>query len=140
VTTSQTPSYLRTAVPLLVAAIASWLVGLGIDVTDELKELISTAIGALIGTIWYVIVRQLEKRWPALGVLIGYPKSPDSYSASPAGELAEAQATAATNAVTDEPEAPEPESVDELPAYDGSDPDADYSGHAIQDDPGRHRA
>lgn len=57
-------------------------------------------------------------------------------------ELAEAQAIAAANsaAASEDVEAHEAESVDELPAYDGSDPDAEYSGHAVQDEPGRHEA
>lgn len=57
-------------------------------------------------------------------------------------ELAEAQAIAAANtaAVAEDLEAQEAETVSELPAYDGSDPDADYSGHAVLDEPGRHEA
>ncbi|WP_199700430.1 holin [Galactobacter valiniphilus] len=68
--------------------------------------------------------------------------NPAPVPASVDPELAEAQAIAAANtaAAAADLEVQEPESVDELPAYDGSDPDADYSGHAIQDEPGRHQA
>jgi hypothetical protein len=68
--------------------------------------------------------------------------NPAPVPASQDPELAEAQAIAAANsaAVAEDLEAQEEESVDELPAYDGSDPDSDYSGHAIPDQPGRHEA
>ncbi|MDR2256965.1 MAG: holin [Arthrobacter sp.] len=68
--------------------------------------------------------------------------NPSPVPASQDPELAEAQAIAAANtaAVAEDLEAQADETVDELPAYDGSDPDAEYSGHATQDEPGRHQA
>ena len=64
------------------------------------------------------------------------------FTAGEDAELIEAQAVAAANASAQasDTEAQEAETVDELPAYDGSDPDADYSAHAVQDEPGRHQA
>lgn len=57
--------------------------------------------------------------------------NPAPVPASQDPELTEAQAIAAANTAA---------AVDELPAYDGSDPDADHSGHAVQDELGRHQA
>ena len=69
-------SYIRTGVPVLVGTIVSWLVTLGIALDpDTQAALIAGLTGALIAA-YYAIVRALERRWPAVGVLLGKRTEP----------------------------------------------------------------
>lgn len=79
-------SQIRTYVPLVVAAIVGWLASLGITLDAGPKEFLASVLGFIAGLIWYVIVRSLERRWPSLGWLLGYPKQPTYIDAGTAGQ------------------------------------------------------
>lgn len=67
-------SYIRTYVPIGVGAVATWLAkqfGVEIDTTTTAMTVTAVASGA-----WYLLARTLEKRWPKLGWLLGYPSQP----------------------------------------------------------------
>lgn len=69
-------SYIRTGVPALVGLIVGWVASLGITLPAEAKDGLSLLIAFVAALVWYVVVRALERRWPKLGVLLGYPKEP----------------------------------------------------------------
>lgn len=69
-------SYVRTAVPILVGALAAWLAQKGFTVPEELVTATSGLLTALFALAYYAIVRKLEQKWPKLGVLLGVPASP----------------------------------------------------------------
>ena len=69
-------SQIRTYVPILVGALAAWLLTKGIELdTDTQAGLIVFLTGLLQG-LYYLIVRLLEKRWPKVGVLLGVASKP----------------------------------------------------------------
>lgn len=70
-------SLIRTVVPAAVGAFLAWLAGqLGI-VIDEGDALAVGAVATAVATgAWYVVVRFLEQKVPALGWLLGLPKPP----------------------------------------------------------------
>lgn len=78
------PSLVRTLVPLLVGAIVAGLVSLGIDLSAEaeagLGQFLSEALTLGFSLAYYAAARYLEERFPALSVLLGSSKTPDSYS------------------------------------------------------------
>ncbi|MDQ1743850.1 MAG: hypothetical protein QOE23_2189 [Pseudonocardiales bacterium] len=86
------PSIIRTLAGYLVA----WLLSiglanpildlLGLDRASETTQqrLVGTAV-FVIGTVYYLVVRLLEKRWPKMTVLLGSHKQPVSYAVSPRG-------------------------------------------------------
>jgi len=69
-------SIIRTVVPYLVGWIVTLLATAGVDVSDELRNSLATLLAFLIGTVYYVVVRFLEKKWPKLGFLLGVPTAP----------------------------------------------------------------
>lgn len=74
-------SIVRTAVPYIVGGIVSWLVGLGLSVDASLEGTLTAVFTFVFGTVYYLAVRALEKKWPALGVLLGVPVQP-TYTAT----------------------------------------------------------
>lgn len=68
-----TPSIIRTAVPLIVGPLVTWAASKGVDIDGET---VAGAVAAVVGLVYYVAARLLERRWPALGVLLGSKKTP----------------------------------------------------------------
>lgn len=67
------PGVLRTLVPMLV----TWLVG--IPLVAELnvdQTALENALAVILGMIYYVVIRQVEKKFPKAGILLGYPAAP----------------------------------------------------------------
>lgn len=75
-TTPQMPAFIRTYVPLGVAALVGWLANLGVILPASASEGLALFLGTLAGALWYAGVRYLEAKWPALGVLLGSTKTP----------------------------------------------------------------
>lgn len=75
------PSLIRTYVPLLVSWLAGLLIARGVEVSTETQLALASALGAIVAAVYYAAVRAAEKRWPALGVLLGSKKTP-SYGGS----------------------------------------------------------
>lgn len=67
------PSLIRTYVPLAVGWLVAWLSGIGVQVDSAQFEL---ALSAGLAAGYYALVRLLERRWPALGWLLGHPSQP----------------------------------------------------------------
>lgn len=75
-------SLIRTNVPVLVGALISWLITLGVDVPEGSEEGLIVGLTALLIAVYYTTVRFLEKRWPAFGFLLGTRQEP-TYPAAP---------------------------------------------------------
>jgi hypothetical protein len=73
-------SIIRTYVPIIVGQVISWLTVVNINLDAQSTAALSTVLGGLISAVYYALVRLLEQKWPSVGVLLGLPKSPDSYS------------------------------------------------------------
>lgn len=71
------PSFVRTAVPLIVGPLAARY-GFSADDPDQVMVL-----SGLLGWIYYVVVRVLELKAPTLGYLLGVAKPP-TYLSPPA--------------------------------------------------------
>lgn len=80
-------SIIRTAVPSIVGIIVGWLTTLGVTLPKQQEENLSLLIAFAAGLLWYVIVRALEQKWPALGVLLGVPKQPAYGTAQPKADV-----------------------------------------------------
>jgi hypothetical protein len=74
-----TPSLIRTWVPLLVSFLVSWLLTLGIEVNEESRGLLVSAVSSLIGGAYYFVVRILERRFAWATVLLGSSVQPTEY-------------------------------------------------------------
>ena len=75
-------SVIRTIVPAAVGQVAAWLALLNVPLTPDAEAGLTTFLGFAFTAIYYLIVRVVEQQWPAFGVLLGLPKSPDTYSKS----------------------------------------------------------
>lgn len=147
-TTSQAPAFIRTYVPLLVSALVGWLASIGLNVSDEAQTALAVGIGGVAAAAYYAAVRWAEARWPAVGVLLGSAKTPDSYStgdtvaADPEAPDYDLATQEDAEAGGDEADPDSDEFVSEdLPAYvPGTDPDGGEPGHDEALGEGRHVA
>lgn len=73
-------SIIRTYVPIIVGGLVAWLLTLGIELDASTQTSLIIALTGLIQAVYYAGVRALETRYPAVGVLLGVAKSPDTYS------------------------------------------------------------
>ncbi len=94
-------SVIRTIVPVAVGQVASWLLLAHVVLPAAALSGLSTFLGGALTAIYYVAVRVLEQQWPAVGILLGLPSSPDTYSRS--------------NATAAEPAAPAPSIPESTP-------------------------
>lgn len=69
----QTIALIRTFVPALVGLLIAALAKIGAHVDNDA---VAALVDAAIVGAYYTVVRQLEARWPWLGVLLGVPKAP----------------------------------------------------------------
>ncbi|MGQ3384550.1 hypothetical protein [Glutamicibacter sp. TV12E] len=79
-------STVRTIVPIVVGAVLGWFTAVNVTVDPEFEKALAALLTLLLTTVFYVLVRLVETYVsPKFGWLLGYAKSPDSYSkASPA--------------------------------------------------------
>ena len=82
-----TPSIVRTIVPVIVGAIASYLITLGVTLQEDVMAALSVIITAAATAIYYIAIRWLEQKFPKIGILLGYAAVPESYT--PAKERAD---------------------------------------------------
>jgi hypothetical protein len=61
---------IRTYVPIIVGAVASWLTARGIKVDPATETLAIAAMTSVFSGAYYTIVRVLEEKWPALGSVL----------------------------------------------------------------------
>lgn len=70
-------SNIRTVTGVAVGQVLAWLaVRYGIVIDAQSTAAAILAAGAVTSAAWYALVRQLEKRWPIFGWLLGLAKAP----------------------------------------------------------------
>lgn len=69
-------SLIRTYVPIAVGALISWLATMGLDIDSGAQTGLVVFLTALAQGVYYTAVRLLERKWPALGKLLGSAKTP----------------------------------------------------------------
>jgi hypothetical protein len=75
-------SWIRTFVPVGVAAVLTWLAAnANIVIDDGASAGLTAGVVALVTAAYYVVARALESRFPKFGVLLGATKQP-AYQAS----------------------------------------------------------
>lgn len=114
-------SLIRSNVPIVVGALLTWLVSLGIVVPEEGKVGLILFLVAFLSGFYYLIVRLLEERYPQIGILLGFAKSPDSYSKGPGVEVTSKPGNEINITVTNpdaEPTTITAESTDRVPGPD----------------------
>jgi hypothetical protein len=84
------PSVIRTAVPLVVGLLVSLAARSGLDLDDGLLQAVTGLVSLIVGTGYYAIVRELERRNPSLGWLLGSPHAPVYPTRAPRGRAAAA--------------------------------------------------
>jgi uncharacterized membrane protein (DUF441 family) len=70
-------SWIRTAVPIVIGSVLAWLASQGVTVDDSLKTALDLVLGGSLSIVYYIVVRFLEVKWPAVGWLLGTPKQPN---------------------------------------------------------------
>jgi hypothetical protein len=65
-------SLIRTGVPYLVGAGSAYLASKGLHVPASDAGLVDPILAAGLGTLYYGAVRAAERRWPKVGVLLGW--------------------------------------------------------------------
>lgn len=82
-------SIVRTIVPIIVGSVLGWFTAVNVPVDPEFEGALTVLLTLLLTTAYYVAVRLFETYIsPKLGWLLGYAKSPDSYSADKPGKHA----------------------------------------------------
>lgn len=67
------PGIVRTAVPLLV----QWLLTVaGLEQLGVTSDQLAPTVASVVALVLYVLVRLLERRWPSVGWLLGFPQAP----------------------------------------------------------------
>lgn len=74
-------SGIRTLVPYVVGAVVAWLATKGYHVSDATMASATAFLTFGIGSVYYLVVRSLEHKYPKFGVLLGVPVKP-SYEAT----------------------------------------------------------
>jgi hypothetical protein len=74
------PSLIRTYVPIVIGALISWLITLGVEIDDSVQAGLVTALTGLLIAVYYTLIRLLEKKWPALSILLGSSQIPAQYT------------------------------------------------------------
>lgn len=69
-------SAIRTYTPILVGGLISWLLSLGVEVDPQSQAGLVIFLTGLLQALYWTVVRLLEKKWPALGVLLGKAEQP----------------------------------------------------------------
>ena len=80
-------SLIRTYTPIMVGAFISWLLTLGVEVDTDTQAGLTVALTAVLIAVYYTVVRLLEKKWPALSVLLGSSVMPAEYTADGAAVI-----------------------------------------------------
>ena len=74
------PSIVRTIVPVAVGQIVAYIATLGLVVPDDVENALTVILGFIVTTVWYVVVRFLEQKFPKIGILLGWAAVPESYT------------------------------------------------------------
>lgn len=77
-------SIIRTLIPLLAGQLLALLAAVGLNLDTAGQGALTDWLGVTLAGVYYIIVRLVETKVPAVGWLLGLAKSPDSYSEAPA--------------------------------------------------------
>src|SRR5690625_6394359 len=69
-------SLIRTYVPIVVGALASWLLTLGVEVDAEAQAGLVVAMTGVFQAVYYAAARRAAPRWSRRGVLLGSRAQP----------------------------------------------------------------
>jgi hypothetical protein len=69
-------SLIRTWTPIVAGAIIGWAITAGLPVTQADKAGLTAVLAGVASALYYLAVREAEKRWPEVGWLLGVPKPP----------------------------------------------------------------
>lgn len=81
-------SIIRTLVPIIVGSVISAFAVAGMQIDKAGEEGLTIFLTGAFISIYYLVVRLLEKRWPGVGILLGVAKTADSYSKGDSPETA----------------------------------------------------
>lgn len=70
------PAVVRTIVPMLVTLLTSWAARKGFEIDDATRSALVGLVSLLVGSGYYIAVRELERVNPKLGWLLGSPHAP----------------------------------------------------------------
>lgn len=70
-------SQIRTHVPVLVGTLISFLATLGLDLDVKTQAGLIAGLTGVIISLYYLIVRLIEKKFPKVGILLGSTKTPN---------------------------------------------------------------
>lgn len=70
-------SVIRTVVPSIVGAVLAMLTAQGIELDAEAAANLTGFLTALLGGVYYLVVRVIESRHPKAGILLGKAKTPE---------------------------------------------------------------
>lgn len=84
-------SFVRTITPGIVGMVVGWFTALGLTVDPEFEGALTAVLGLTFMGLYYLVVRLIEQKFPKVGILLGYAKSPDSYSQGPGVEITKPQ-------------------------------------------------
>ena len=77
-------SIVRTAVPYGVGALLAWLGRkYGLVLSEDASANAMALAGAVAGAAYYSLVRLVETKWPAVGVLLGWKVQPQYPAVTP---------------------------------------------------------
>ena len=71
------PSLIRTYTPIIVGQLVAWLTLKGVQLDDATVVGLTAALGGTVSAVYYLVVRLLEKKFPAIGVLLGSTRKPE---------------------------------------------------------------
>lgn len=81
-------SIVRSIVPVIVGSVLSLAVVLNVPLDQDFEKLLTALLTAVLSALYYVAVRLFETYIsPKIGWLLGWAKSPDSYSAGNTSDL-----------------------------------------------------
>ena len=75
-------SLIRTWVPIAVGSVAAWLVAHGIGLDPGTAVGATAALSGVLSGVYYALVRLVEAKFPALGVLLGHTAKPSYVKAT----------------------------------------------------------
>lgn len=70
-------SFTRTYSPIIIGALVTWLITLGIELDLETQAGLVIALTGVIQAVYYAIVRLIEEKHPKIGVLLGKAITPE---------------------------------------------------------------
>lgn len=70
------PALVRTAAPIVVAAIVNFLARYNIEVDGTTQEALLYGVSGLVALVYYAVVSKLQDRWPIAGILLGSTARP----------------------------------------------------------------